>query len=313
MANDVRTRWLLTGLVLCCATTFIVAQSQPPTPAPAKVIQNPQAKSSPETQKAKDNQSPSSELPPALLKDRPIVTSRDQKQPSANHENQPPYQWWNIGSNITVAIFTGALAWIAFLQWRTYRRQAGYMERGLEETRRSVDASTKAASAAEKAANIAEGSLLHAQDSMRVGERAYIVVKDFEHDRQGPRVGIRYQAKVLWENTGKTPSKEGRTFMRIAVLSNEPDEFDQMETLAESAASTAILGAGKTGTTTHVLTLGVSVEERADIDSGRRKLFIYGVYIYKDIFNKRHITHMSHFFEPAIGLFSSSGTGNSIE
>jgi hypothetical protein len=156
-------------------------------------------------------------------------------------------------------------------------------------------------------------TLKHARISSERGLRAYVVVKDFTQDHLGPRVGTRYDVKVVWENTGQTPAVDVHTFMRIAILANEPTEFKEMEILAENVAGSGILGAGTEGTTALFLRSNVSAEERAEINMGRKKLFIYGVYIYKDIFKKRHITRMSHYFDPAIGLFNNSGTGNSIE
>ena len=83
------------------------AQSQPPSPAPAK------------------------------------QATGNQTQASKKTDSEPPTDRWGRASTFLVTIFTGVLAWLAYRQWRAMVAQAEYMRGQLEATRQMFAATRR--------------------------------------------------------------------------------------------------------------------------------------------------------------------------
>ena len=146
-----RNCWVVAIAFAC----LITAQSQPPSPAPAKPGQKEQPTNHNVKEKPKINERPTVETP-AALSNQPSAQSNLISQYSAsNSQDKTSQDWW-------IRIFTGLLVIVGAIQIYVYWKQAGYMERTLGETKTATDAATKSA-------NIAEQTL-------EISQRAYLTV-----------------------------------------------------------------------------------------------------------------------------------------
>ncbi len=144
--------------------TVILAQSQPPSPTPGKAGEKKQDQVTPKSSKAAtDNDSPN----PNIFNGVTVITSREQKQSGKENESKAPTDWWAIINTGLVTIFTGALAILARLQWRTleahksaFDQLAKHMGEGLEETKKAADAATKSAEVAERSLQVSQRAIV---------------------------------------------------------------------------------------------------------------------------------------------------------
>jgi hypothetical protein len=153
---------------------FSVGQSsQPSAPTPVKSTHTHQGKSESKQEKTSASDETDRELTTAIKQLVAEIHARNQQQSGAPHNNEPSPDWWGRASTILITLFTGALAYLAYLQWTAMHRQANIYDRqadiydrqaGIAETQSTIAseqlAITKAAEArhdTEKMAETIEG------------------------------------------------------------------------------------------------------------------------------------------------------------
>lgn len=129
-------------------------QSQGPAPTPSKSEQSDQHQTAPKQAKAETDERISNKPMSGINQPPPNPAAANQKQPCTPQQESPPANWWSIASTILITIFTGALALLAWCQWRAMNRQAQYMQTGLLtsikagwDTRRAASAASRSAEA----------------------------------------------------------------------------------------------------------------------------------------------------------------------
>src|SRR5437660_1072547 len=109
------------------AVLLLVVPSNIPTPTPGKPAHDNQRESSPNHSVTKRNDADAAQSPAAIHQSAPLVTTRNQKQPGAPNDREAASDWWSRANTIALTLFTGALALLAFFQWRAMHKQANTM------------------------------------------------------------------------------------------------------------------------------------------------------------------------------------------
>lgn len=104
-------------------------QSPPPSPTPRKAAHADHGKADPETNKAESNDQSTKDLTTAINQLTAAITAENQQQSRKQTGKKPPSDGWAIANTVLVTIFTGALAILAFLQWKAMHRQADIYDR----------------------------------------------------------------------------------------------------------------------------------------------------------------------------------------
>jgi hypothetical protein len=135
--------------LLLVLASIVFAQSQPPSPSPTKAGEAYKNKATPEEPKAEAGNQPASPSSADSSKRSPDTATKDQQLPTAQSSDKAPSDRWSKASTILITLFTGALAWLALLQWRAMQKQATYMRDALTETAKAADAAKDSAKAAQ--------------------------------------------------------------------------------------------------------------------------------------------------------------------
>jgi hypothetical protein len=110
---------------LILAMLLPVMQTHPPVPTPVVASQVKQSQGGPKDAKEKADKQPPGPLMASVEKFCAEIAARYKKNPGSESNEQSASEWW--GTNGVIAVFTGVLAFLAFLQWRAMDKQAGYM------------------------------------------------------------------------------------------------------------------------------------------------------------------------------------------
>src|ERR1017187_4657625 len=97
-------------LLAIAAIAALSAQSQPPSPTPAKTRQDDQGKASPIKQETGTNQKPAKPLSAPPDAGVSAVATYNQQAPGKNNEGEPTYNWWLVGIAILNFAATATLA-----------------------------------------------------------------------------------------------------------------------------------------------------------------------------------------------------------
>jgi hypothetical protein len=164
-----------------------------------------------------------------------------------------------------------------------------------EAARQSVGAAQASARAAEKGAQIA-------QESFYIGDRPYVIIKNFLPDPLDTEK--RWSAVLLFSNTGKTPAIDLEIRVNVSVGPHPfPDMTADSDVLIGNEpslpATRGILGAG-------VDTYGVAETNKPlskasidEIKSGKLFLVVFGDSNYKDSLGKQHMLTFCAIYIPA--------------
>jgi hypothetical protein len=131
------------------------AQSQPPSPRPAKPAQENKNQPSPKQSESTTNQQPSEDIPALTDKVITELARRNQQQTAGERKKETSIDWWGIFRDALLVIFTGALAVLANRQHQAMIQQADYMRDALAETKKSADAAVNAATVAKRSLEVA--------------------------------------------------------------------------------------------------------------------------------------------------------------
>lgn len=136
--------------------------SQPPSPTSTPANSAHHNKGNPEQKETTADDQATKELTSAILQLRAEIATWNQQQLAQEREQKSSPDWWSIANTIAVTGFTGALAYLAYLQWKAMHRQADIYEKQANIADKQADiaakqlAITQAAEALHKEEKLAE-------------------------------------------------------------------------------------------------------------------------------------------------------------
>ncbi len=266
---------MLMGLVAA-----LVAQSPPPPPSPAKATQEKQQLSNGQIDSGNPSQKPIT---------RPEGSDKYAESYSNQSDDKSSTNWW-------IAIFTGILTIVGVLQYCAMRKQAGYMRRGLIETKRAVDAANKSADAA-----------METVKTSRLTERAIVLIDSVIFNTGE----LRYESIVLFtlKNFGRTIADSveltGELVINAgALLDNARDETRQWTLDQTSPATIAPQGTNTWITRSIGIWTGVIDEALIKTINHQLTKVQYNINVtYVDAFKESHRYRCEGRYEPALGKF----------
>jgi len=134
--------------------------SQRPSPAPGESTKTDKDKTPPEQNKATADQKAADEASALLDKAISEIARRDQEQSTRKSKQEAPADWWGRASTVLITIFTGVLAYLAYLQWRAMDQQATHMRDALVETRKTADAAQMSAEVAKNSVELTQRAFI---------------------------------------------------------------------------------------------------------------------------------------------------------
>lgn len=147
------------------------AQSQPPALGTAKTAQENKNESRPKQPETTANQQSSIDI--SALTDKVIteLARRNQQSPGDKSKEKPAIDWWGIGRDALLVLFTGALAVLAHRQHQAMVQQANYMRDGLGETKKAADAAKEGARIADLSLRITQRPIVLIDSIVMIGPR----------------------------------------------------------------------------------------------------------------------------------------------
>lgn len=231
-------------------TLFAVnQQSQPPSPAPRKPAHTNQSGASPEQKKTSANDQTTTDLISAMNQLTAAMAAENQQQSREQTDKKSPSDGWAIANAILVTIFTGALAILAFLQWKAMHRQADIYDRQREILDKQAEISAKQLSIIESEKDVANqryseqlelatkqaNTARQSADVLIASERAWVSVTiDWSpgysglfisaHMEHGHTVhGYMTTVRMTYKNDGRTPAWINERRANLEIFNNLPD------------------------------------------------------------------------------------------
>jgi hypothetical protein len=284
-------------LLLVCLSAAIWAQSQAPPPAPGVITEDQQKKGAYKQTKHTQNENVSkpspvvANEPSAASKTHgvgPESTKADKAAPPDNSPNIP---------NLLLAFFSGALALVAYLQWRSMERQVIIMERqtgiidgSLRVAQNSLVSLRQYVGLTEKLAESARASADTATQALHLTERADILVSAAGM-HEGPNFHSESIPCITFRNYGRTRGDRVDITCHMIV----PDQTSS----AERSIPSAVLGAGAAQTVSFdKMSCWMKQETFLGICAGETQLRFEAEVTYFDVFGKRHRAKASGIFIP---------------
>jgi hypothetical protein len=258
-----------------------VAQSPPPAPSPTEASQEKQEvgrdKGSPTQTENRPRPSPKS----AFNQKNPEPPTQTSKTTRSEYRPKSSFGY----NALAVTFFTGVLAFLAWLQLKAMRQQAGYMRDGLAET-------GKAAQAAQKSADTATS----AGERILIMERAIVLIDNVKASTRGPAFGLEPHSVVIFtlKNFGRTTAHDVKLKGALTGVGNDP---------LEEMPPTTIAPQGTNSWVSRSIVYWINEETIKKINA-RGVLLKYEIDVtYKDSFHKDHWYRCEGRYEPALKQF----------
>jgi hypothetical protein len=264
-------------LVAVAAVGVVYSQSQPPSPTPREAQHTDENKTHPEQAKDTTDDNSTNRLITAIDKVSAEIAAGNQQESRAYGKDKAPTDWWAVASTVLMTIFTGALAWLAYLQWGAMKSQANYMRDGLIETRR-------AAQAAIDSAGVAKVAATHSERALLITQRSYVQITSVMIEGLKPHSRPIITCRMV--NTGKTLAHVKELSIVLGVAPSLPPQPDYSNVVTPPA----VLMAGETLDWAVRIDYDITPEKLSYIKSGKWELYIYGVTRYEDVFGVEHRT-----------------------
>jgi hypothetical protein len=201
-----------------------------------------------------------------------------------------------------VTLFTGALAWLAYHQWRAMQQQAHHMRDTLAETRKAADAAIKSAEAAKRSADVLINS-----------ERAWVIVNDVSpplFNVEGQPHEFRFEIKNIGKTVARLTGPYRTRFHLLAHNEKLPDvpEYGIAETLFPSGMTETpiygnVLAPGETDTVTYAcFELLMTPEVFESMERGDQRLYFYASLMYFDFAEKERELQFCYLYRPRTEL-----------
>ena len=269
-----RRRWLQVSLLIQLSATLAYgpakAATQPP-PIPAVY-----ALSTPEPDRRGTAQ-------------QPLVISKQAEDPE-HVRNERVTTKANVGLTALTAMLLLVNLWLIVEARRVSSRQASDTKRALEEQTRAADAMRDVADATKNNATLV-------QKIMQTQMRAYVSVTTGTATYQDEN--NKFASNPLITNTGLSPAKNVSTWIQAGILdTNFPKGFKFPEPEANAASENdATLSAKQSFSIPSIVGERFKDDEVEEIMLGaKRRLFVWGVVTYEDVFGNKWETKFCHNF-----------------
>jgi hypothetical protein len=286
-------------MVPALLASFLLWQSQPPSPTPTKTAQDNQGNATSKQAVATSNQNDAKSLSTAIDKLTSEVAAWKKQQAAEERERDPSSGGWAIWSTIVTAFATIAIAFLGYFQWRAMHRQADYMRRALQLSIRQTRLAARSTAATEVAANAAKSSAGIAEEALRIAERADLFLSNVNTDKVFSTescVGIEIK------NFGRTTAEGVILDMSLSVATNfaESDiifrhQMPTLECFALAAGDTISLKIGPIHAKKEIIN---------EVNGGMRNLYLRVNVLYRDVFSATHTTNGTGTFIRNDGRFS---------
>ncbi len=247
------------------------AYSDNPSPIPLKVGQPPQTQSKESEQRSTAYQRGTEKFPIVVKVISAQKTQEEAKQHAKEREEE-------TSINRGIEIFTGILAFVAFLQFIWMVRQEKWMRRNVRIAKESADT--------------ARSTVETMKDTAQRQLRAYVGIESITINKFGdsdvPEVHI------IFKNTGLTPAyiniKTTRTaiLMREFPISGDFPDFPPINSSIQSSQS--VIGAGGVVQSIAPTARPLSDAENSSVRDGTGAIYVFGEITYKDVFGISRFT-----------------------
>lgn len=293
-------RVLIALALVCC---FSLAFSQPSSPSGGKSIQQQNAKPSQPTHNPASEQRGTEQQPIFIKSLAGPESESDARHKEYEHHEKPTLERYMGYGTLALAFFTCALFIFTALLWRVTLQlskdaktsgESQSMKMGL-----SIAEAIRAATAMEEVAKATKDNAVLMQGVMHRQMRAYISVDLGEAFYQD--ANFKFGSKPVFENTGFTPARKVCYWVSADILpSDTPADF------SFPVGNSMVTDVGMSPRQKYVVNGVVDKfypdSEVAEIIKGeKKKLFVWGVVTYEDVFGGTWTTRFCHsfYFYPA--------------
>ena len=294
-------RKVLFACLVCTSTLLLALQQHPP-------IGQPYSKRTNQAQQSTSEQNRTQQPPTINHKIGPAQSENEARNSTQKQDE-------NTEINRRIMLFTGVLAFVAFLQWgatmlqwNAMKRQSKFMLRGLAVSRFS-------ARAAKRAADAATAANEHAADAFRINARPWVGIIEVNVGPFEPKDGepdIEITAKIKCQNFGNGPAIQVRAISGMSCQKDEITEeaIDKQLSAATDVSEFIIMPSEVAGGGSAPCSLKLTPKHCAFLNAGALRLYYFGRIEYRDIFNYRHSTRFCALYNPQRGVFQYYGKYN---
>ena len=281
--------------VLVLSVTVLEARSQPPTPS-ARKSGSSQEQPKPESAQQQPAEDPrGTDTTPLIVKVQPATkTDEEAQKERAKEDAEASAKRWTVGLGVATGLLglfqlgaIGFQAWIASKQNEIIGKQNEIMEgqrkaadKQSEYMRDALAESCKASEAAMKSADIADKAL-------RLSERAHLAFGHYEIQHlEDMTKDIRISYAII--NTGRTPAFLLKCDLGFKIAESlSADVKYNRPTTNEGAVP--VYNARPLLRPININS--VSEPDRRAVLDGKKHLWFYGGWVYRDVFNTEHTSH----------------------
>jgi hypothetical protein len=208
-------------------------------------------------------------------------------------------EWFLVYITLFLAIVTGVLAFYTYRLWKATKTMVdsadATAQRQSSEMQASIIEAGRAATAMEQLVKSSAESVATLKDVTARQMRAYLVVNINFGLYQERKRNIKFEVRPSLQNTGQTPAHKMTYWARAKIMPFPlPENFD-FPIPKKSPIRPMFLGPHQGVELNALVDDFVPDDEVADIKSGNtRRVYIWGVVTYTDIFNKKRTTKFCH-------------------
>lgn len=208
-------------------------------------------------------------------------------------------EMWMVYITLLLAIITGMLAFYTFRLWKATKTMVDSAEataqRQSNEMQASIAEASRAATAMEQLVKSSSESVATLKDVTARQLRAYLVVDINNGYFQDRERNIKFGVNPTLHNAGQTPAHKMTYWATAKIMPFPlPETFD-FPTPKNPPIRPMLLGPRQSVELNAIVDDFVPDEEVVEIKNGvSRRVYIWGVVTYTDVFNEEHSTKFCH-------------------
>ena len=208
-------------------------------------------------------------------------------------------EWFLVYITFLLALITGVLAFYTFRLWRATKKMVDSADatakRQSSEMQASIAEASRAATAMELLVKGNAESVATLKDVTARQMRAYLVVDVNSGRYQERNKNIRFEVKPSLNNAGQTPAHKMTYWATAKIMPYPlPDNFD-FPTPKNAALRPMFLGPHQGVELNAIVGDFIPDDEVVDVKAGMtRRVYIWGIVTYTDIFDTKHSTKFCH-------------------
>lgn len=187
----------------------------------------------------------------------------------------------------------GAYGYFSWGQWTALTEQVKASEQNLSQVKAAADAAKQSAEAAKGAAEAAEQANRLAREAIMASERPY-VFPDKVWLTARLIAGTKVTGLVKFINTGKLPALNFHAGGKFKVRESSPGKL----VASGQAPSVLDLAPGSSRTIQVGSDAAITKEELAAVESGKKTLYGYGIFVYEDGFGNQVAQPFCRVYDP---------------